>query len=64
MSTFQGTDRQKQRIELAINEGMRAFAHTVWKDEKYDIEKDPEDIRSQVRSVVMVLVYRGWIDFS
>lgn len=64
MSTFQGTDAQKQRIEEAIIEGMKAFAMKVWKDDKYDPIMDPEEIREQVRSVVMVLVYRGWMDFN
>lgn len=63
MSTFQGLDGQKQRIEEAIDVGMSAFALAVWKDADYDTQDDPEEIREQVRSVVMALVEYGWLDF-
>lgn len=63
MSTYQGTNEQKERINEAVSEGMKSLAKRLWSDMDYDVVNDPEEIREHVRTVVMLLVYRGWIDF-
>lgn len=68
MSTFQGSEVQKNRIEMAIRDGMKETARKLWPSQyekkDYDTVTDPEDVRMLVEPTIWQLVYRGWFDFN
>ena len=57
-------ENQKASGPTNLSLCMKAFAQSVWGEGLYDTRSDPEDLRAPMRSLVMILAYRGWVDFG